>query len=110
MLLVGVLAGCGHNELNPEIEREKFKAILKELYITEQGVKITQPNPEVRDSVGRQLYLHVLERHNVSEETFMKTYEEWRRHPKQLQELMTEMLEEVQLDMENLRNRGPRKE
>jgi hypothetical protein len=105
------LGGCGPglHDARPDssVSRDEMKALMKEIYILEQGLSTLSPQPQVRDSLARVYYLQTLQRHNLTPEEFLTAYEAYQKAPKYFREMHEEMLLELAQLSDSVKRQQP---
>jgi hypothetical protein len=97
--------GCAPQPEKPSISADTMKAILMEMHIAHQGAGyIQRGDAEAQDSALVFVYNQILARHNVSRQRFLASYRAYQRRPSEFQQMHREMIEDVEVRMERLKN------
>jgi EAL domain-containing protein (putative c-di-GMP-specific phosphodiesterase class I) len=95
-MLLFFLASCrGTHSDNPIIDKEKFIAILIDIHLTEASLMQSNPFEKGRTVSMIMQYDKIFEKHQVSREDFMQTFDYYRQHPKEMDELYNEITERM---------------
>jgi hypothetical protein len=100
--LLFVSACSTGNRPHTALTDEQMKAVLKDLYIAEYGVKAQYRElPQAaRDSLVRQYMLQALAHHNVDETEFRQAYATYQDYPAYLKTLEEEIAAELKAEAE----------
>lgn len=88
------LSACKHTKSEkPVIDKETFMNILIDIHLTEASLMQSNPFEKGRTLTMMMQYDKIFEKYKVSREDFMKTFDYYRQHPKEMDELYNEMTE-----------------
>jgi hypothetical protein len=88
----------------PVIERETFINIMTEIHLTEASVMYANPFEKGRTLTVMMEYDKIFDKYKVSREDFMQTFNYYKKHPKEMDELYNDISERMTVKEAELSN------
>ena len=79
------------------MNKEAMVSYLVDLHLAEAGVSNLRLPPDTSEYIFKAFEVELLEKHNISDSTFLLSYNYYLEHPDELQEIYTAVVDSISL-------------